>query len=83
MTKEEIEDMAFNAGGSNLCVYGAPMQLTGDQIEQFAKLVAKKCAAIAEQTTESGAPDMGCETKAYATAAAIEAEFNLDDSLKG
>lgn len=52
-------------------------------LEAFAQAVAKRCAEICEATTEHGAMDMGGETKAYESAAAILAEFGLPASGQG
>jgi hypothetical protein len=43
--------------------------------ERFAILVAEECAKIADETTEYGAPDMGCETTAGNAAEAIREAF--------
>ena len=40
--------------------------------------VAKRCAAIALTTVEVGQPDANGETKAYATASAIEDAFGVE-----
>lgn len=50
--------------------------------QQFAAMVARECAGIAESTTEQGAPDLGCETKAYATAEAIRERFGIKGGQK-
>jgi len=61
----------YGMGGLSSGVYG---EFTAD----VAQAVARKCRDIALQTTEQGAPDDGCETKAYATAAEIESCFGLE-----
>ena len=80
--KEEIQEMlprlAVEAGFS----FDGEQIRAGEgaisyRLRQFARLIAAECAKIAESTTEQGSMDAGGETKAYATAVAIEEAFGL------
>lgn len=81
----DVENMAGEAAAEVQLSYGMG-GLCGGLYEEFAtdvakivaQAVARRCAEIAEATTEHGEMDMHGETRAYATAAAIRAEFGIE-----
>lgn len=69
MGDNEIQDMALAAGMSTYEDFSAAVRFA----TAVRAAAMEEAAMIADNTTEVGAPDMGCETKAYASGAAIRA----------